>query len=646
MAYRIVSRDIGIMGTGSNMFRTGIAHSSGQVFVGTYGPPPAIVWKYRPDARHLEKVGAPGEYQLDSMVEAPNGKIYIGTAYNGLVYEIDPRTGRIKSLGSPPVDSTPWIFTMILTQGGEIYGAKGVGIFRLDWLTGKMESCGIVPGEHATPAPGSSSPIIRTLEERPDGLLWGDTNRWVFTFDPKSKKITPVADIAALDDACYAVIHGFGKAPVSDLYFQVYSRFSGRTPRHPFHKLRADTGKIEPLHIEGLQNPYWVSGWWNDRGQPRWLITEYDPETAASSVAVIDIEKRKVADRWAVDGIDTPPNRIAGPGLWFISTARGTLYRADPGKKRLEALAANPVPVECRSLAASAEGLLGTDTYDCGFVFTLNPRTGRQADHGRVWLDDHRCNYGPAAFAGDGGRYFLANHGEGMPALWATDIQRNRHWRIGESAAQLVRFRDGSVWGVQGPNPPTVEFDPAQCWTPVRVSAPGTLFRYPPGGKQVEVIAEAGPTGPIAESPAPTGRAFLADGDTIRLYDPDKKQTLARRKLPAAIIHLTADFARNKIYILLQGGRLFSCSETDLQPQERATGFGAAERGFFMLSRSGRLAGLSPDGTVSLFDPDQAILTHIKGQPPLPAGPAVDSHEDAWYFAGRSVMKYSLESGH
>ena len=52
------------------------------------------------------------------------------------------------------------------------------------WRTGRMEGLGLVPGDHTTPGPGASNPIVRTLEERPDGVLWGDTNRWVFTNAP------------------------------------------------------------------------------------------------------------------------------------------------------------------------------------------------------------------------------------------------------------------------------------------------------------------------------------------------------------------------------------------------------------------------------------------------------------------------------
>jgi len=647
MSLRIETKDIGIMGTGSNMFRTGIAHSSGVVFVGTYGPPPAIVWKYDPRTQKLTEVGAPGEYQLDSMVEAPNGKIYIGTAYNGLVYELDPRTGSIKSLGSPPVDSTPWIFTMICTRDGEIYGAKGVGLFHLDWRTGKMESCGIVPGSHATPGPNSSSPIIRTLEERPDGILWGDTNRWIFTFDPKTGKITPVADVAAMEDACYAVIHALGSAPVSDLYFQVYSRFSGKIPRRMFYVCRAATGKIEPLNIEGLAGNCWVNGWWMDGNKPRWLVSHYEPKTAVSALAVIDVENQKVINRWKVDGIDTPPNRIAGPGLWFISSARGTLYQAIPHQKRLRALATNPVPVECRCLAASPKGYLGTDTYDCGFAFTRDLKTGQSFDHGRVWLDDHRCNYGPAAFAGQDSRYFLANHGEAMPKLWATDIKTGLHWQVGDSVIQLVRFRDGTVWGTQGPNPASIHFDPQQCWISAWASKAGILFRYRPGAKEVETFPEAGPVGPIAQAPDRKGCLFLGTGETLRLYDPAKRQVISERRFPAAIVAATADFRHRTVYIVLSEGSLLSCSdakEGSIITSRRGSDFGPADRGCFVLPQSGWLVGIASDGTVSIFDHEKGTVNKIKGPPPLPAGPAVDPDENAWYFADRKVVRYSVAS--
>jgi hypothetical protein len=126
---RLTVKDLGPLGTGSNMFRTGLVHSSGVVSVGTYGPAPAHVWKYDPGTGKLTQVGSPGEYQLDSMVEAPNGKVYIGTAYNAIVYELDPAAGQIRSLGTPPVNSTSWIFTLIRTRDGEIYGAKGVGVY-------------------------------------------------------------------------------------------------------------------------------------------------------------------------------------------------------------------------------------------------------------------------------------------------------------------------------------------------------------------------------------------------------------------------------------------------------------------------------------------------------------------------------------
>lgn len=635
---RVIAEPLGAMGTGSNMFRTGLAHSSGHVFIGTYGPPPAIIWRYDPHAGELQRVGAPGEYQLDSMVEAPNGKVYIGTAYNGLVYELDPATGSVRDLGSPPVDSTPWIFTMIRTRVGEIYGAKGVGLFHLDWRTGRMEACGVVPGDHRTPGPSASSPIIRTLEERPDGILWGDTNRWIFTFDPRTRQITPVADIAALDDACYGVIHGLGASPVPDLYFQVYSRFDGRVPRHHFGVCRADTGAVEWLDFPELEGQLWLTGWWVSSGEPRLLVSEYDERESRARLAVVDAARRRVVARWAVEGNDVPPQRLAGEGLWFISSARGSLFRADPEQQRLVAVARNPVPVECRCLAAAPDGLLGTDTYDCGFAFTFDPRSGRHQDHGRVWLDDHRCNHGPAAFAGSAGRTLLANHGGATPTLWATDCLTNRHWRVGGPAVQLVRFTDGTVWGTQGANPPSIHFDPATCWTPAWAARPGALFRYRDGAGEVEVFPEAGPTGCLAEAPGEQGHLLLAAGDILRRFDPEARRVVAEATLPAPIIALAA--AARAAYLVLADGSVFRLTGAEMAPRRCARGFGPVARGCFVLPRSGRLVGLAADGTVSCCDPDTGAVQRVDGPVPLPAGPAVDPEEDAWYFAGREVVRY------
>ena len=585
------------------------------------------------------------------MVEAPNGKIYIGTAYNGLVYELNPDSGEIRDLGSPPVDSTPWIFTMIRTRAGEIYGAKGVGLFHLDWRTGHMESCGTVPGRHESPL-SSSAPIIRTLEERPDGILWGDTNRWIFTFDPATRQITPVADVAAMDDACYAIIHGTGSTPVPDLHFQVYARFSGQTPRHRFFVCRAATGAIEPLQLEGLEGFCWINGWWLDGSAARWLITHLAPGETSATIAVVDVERQEVIERWAVPGNYRRPARLAGSDEWFISPVRGTLYRAEPQRKHLVAVATNPVPVECRCLAAtivpdSSATRLGTDTYDCGFVFTRDVETAEFTDHGPVWIDDHRCNYGPASFGGAGGEYFLANHGEAeeISALWVTELSTNRHWRIGNSAIQLVRLRDGSVWGTQGPNPPAIDFDPIDCWTPAWHARPGVLFSYDAGAAQIETLPELGLSGPIAEAPDYPGGLLLGTGSTLRLYDRANRRVTGEHPLPSPASAAATDYRRRVAYLVLRDGAICVCTasaEGKLKVEQYHVGFCSVERGCFVLPHSGRLAGIGADGTVTIFDPDTAIVTQTAGPVPLPSGPAVDPIADAWYFADRYVVRYSL----
>ena len=155
----------------------------------------------------------------------------------------------------------------------------------------------------------------------------------------------------------------------------------------------------------------------------------------------------------------------------------------------------------------------------------------------------------------------------------------------------MVRFTDGTVWGTQGANPPSIHFDPATCWTPAWAARPGALFRYRDGAGEVEVFPEAGPTGCLAEAPGAQGHLLLAAGDILRRFDPE-----------------VDDEPRWVDY--------------DVRP------------------RCGRLAGLAADGTGSCCEPDTGAVQRVDGPVPLPAGPAVDPEEDAWYFAGREVVRY------
>ena len=362
-------KECGPMGTGSNMFRSALRASDGTVYIGTYGPAPAIIWRYTKDER-LEKVAEVEEYQLDCMVEAPNGKIYIGTAYSGLVYELDPKSGTVRSLGSPPIDSTPWIFTMVCTSKGEIYGAKGVGLFRLDWETGTFTVLGNVPGNHHTSGPNASEPIVRSLEERSDGLIWADTNRWIFLFDPQTHGVKLVADIGVYEKGCYAVLHGEGHSPVNDLYFVVMTRYSGMKIETPLNRLDAQTHEITPITDVEMDGRESFCGWQKVNGENVFLmssIRDYGSELIAYSP-----RQQKVIHRWRNISSDHQLGyvRNSGDRLLFFAQGRSALLEAPYGDDSIIRLAENPVAAECRCLAISEQSTLGTDTYDCGYVFT------------------------------------------------------------------------------------------------------------------------------------------------------------------------------------------------------------------------------------------------------------------------------------
>ena len=645
MKQKIISESIGNLGTGSNMFRCGLSHSSGVIYIGTYGPQPAIIWKYNPKVGKLEEVGRPGEYQLDCMVEAPNGTIYIGTAYGAIVYRLDPKTDKITSLGTPPIDSTTWIFTMTCTKAGEIYGAKGVGLFRLDWQNDKLEAIGLIPGDHKTLLPGGSSPIVRALVEAPDGKIYGDTNRWLFRFDPKTRKIEQLADMALVDKATYALfLADIGPQPDNDCIFSIYSRFSGKEMQNYFYAYRTAKALVEPVKIEGFSGaPFGLPSWYLRGANKHLLVSAFHADDDLTRLHELDLNTGKVFSTWDYAGIDAGLVRLHGPGMYYITSTPGKLLVADPEKRALQVLAENPTPVECRSLAASPNGILGTDTYDCGFMFTRDLKSGQVISHGRVWQDDHRCNYGPSVFAGDKGRYFLANHSEATQGLWVTDTQTNRHWRIGEPTIQLVAMKDGSVWGTAGINPPSYEYQKGAVWSSDWQSRPGALFRYDSGAKQVIGIADLGAVGCIAEAPG-AARILVGRGKDLLVFEPREKKVIQTFQLIDSVVAIAHDQERKLAYVLLADKSLHLCQikEGALVVEKIADAFMFFERGFFVLSKSRRLVGLANDNTASVFDPKSGKVNQVNGASPLSAGPAIDPIEDAWYFADKQVMRYRL----
>src|SRR5262249_13957618 len=98
-------------------------------------------------------------------------------------------------------------------------------------------------------------------------------------------------------------------------------------------------------------------------------------------------------------------------------------------------------------------------------------------------------------------------------------------------------------------------------------------------------------------------------------------------------------------YLTLADGSLWSVrlDRSGSPSGERLTTvFGPVDRGFFLLPKSRHLVGLAADGTVSLYRPHENDVTRVKGPVPLAAGPAIDPTEDAWYFADRRVVRYTL----
>jgi hypothetical protein len=263
-----------------------------------------------------------------------------------------------------------------------------------------------------------------------------------------------------------------------------------------------------------------------------------------------------------------------------------------------------------------------------------------------VDFDDHRCVFGPATFAGKESRYFVANHGDTLPRLWVSDLETNRHWPVGETAVQLVRLQDGTVWGTQGQlHQGDLEFAPTRSWIPAWSARSGKLFRYRPGERQVESIPHLSSIGPIAEAPERPGSLLMGLQQRLVVFDPKEQMLVAEGQLPSAPAAVVTDMARGVAYLILADGSLWSCRVGKVQQvttKRLAGSFGPADRGLFLLPRSRRLIALAADGTVSVFDPGKGTMTKVRGPVPPPAGPAVHPVEDVWYFADRQVVQYAL----
>src|SRR5205823_5991590 len=143
-------------------------------------------------------------------------------------------------------------------------------------------------------------------------------------------------------------------------------------------------------------------------------------------------------------------------------------------------------------------------------------------------FDDHRCVFGPAVFAGTEGRYLLANHGDTLPRLGVSDLEANRHWAVGETAIQLVRMLDGTVWGTQGAlQGGHTEFTPGRSWEPAWAARPGRLFRYRPGERRLEVMRDMSPVGPLAEAPGRPGSLLIGLRERVFVFDPKAGKAVA-----------------------------------------------------------------------------------------------------------------------
>lgn len=147
-------------------------------------------------------------------------------------------------------------------------------------------------------------------------------------------------------------------------------------------------------------------------------------------------------------------------------------------------------------------------------------------------------------------------------------------------------------------------------------------------------------TGPTAELAG--GRLLAAGLDGLRVYETATEQVVDTLPVPSPVQAAAHNRDRAAAYVVLADGSLHMCRAACERSrlEQLADAFGPVDRGFFVLSTSGRVVGVGADGTVTVFDPNTLAIQTCQTQAPPPAGPAVDPARDAWYYADREITAY------
>lgn len=260
-------------------------------------------------------------------------------------------------------------------------------MFDLDVPTGALRSLGLVPGDHKTPLPGSSGPIVRTLHELPDGSLLGDTNRFLFRCFPAEERIEILADMVSFDEACYAFLLPFVHPSDGTITFPIYPRFSGRRIACPFYRWDMQSNRVTPVNIEAWE-PREIAGngWVGRNAEGVRVLRQPALHNGRRELVEIDLEASRVLRSYTSNPGGIP---IDEAGIWWLG-GEG-IVRFDEANRTFVSVASNPNPAPTRCLAAAPDGILGADTFDLGVMFTFDPGRQISTPHGKVWADDHRC---------------------------------------------------------------------------------------------------------------------------------------------------------------------------------------------------------------------------------------------------------------
>ena len=454
-----IACSLGPLGLGSRQFRCWLTHSSGKIYIGTYGPQPGYLWEYDPTTGQAEVVAKPGPYQIDAILEGPDGHLYMTTCYEGHVVEFDPVTRQAtdhifeKDSGD--------LFDFYPASDGRAYLSRHGVLWAFDPQDKTFTRLGETPlgfsdprlGKGEMPAGGRAEDTSLGFREMSDGWVYFCTRPGIFSrFHLQSGAIERIeaADPEGTVPWGLVLYNGdadtegwvYGLAPSVNMPIFGYTAWE-----HGFlWRYHISTHVVQCYYRETPTRTIATAAFDAHTGH----LFSVEREGHHTYVLELEPESGIVLHEWPIAyEKDFSHLRRASPRHFHLLGAT-RLMELDTVTGKATTLFNNPVPAEIRSLTIDAQGRLYGQSYDLGNAHRFDPRTGVREDLGPFYTKVHRAAYGMLALSRDE-RYLLGNinGGSGISGTLLRDLETGEESFLSANfPASIVSGFDGLFYGV------------------------------------------------------------------------------------------------------------------------------------------------------------------------------------------------------